>query len=132
MAILKTLYTDFKNNDLTTENFGIRLTKTKREYVEVAVKAKLELWLGEWYRDRGIGVPYLTEVLNGDPDFNIIETVLKAEALKVAYVQEVIGYEYTYNNATAEYAATLTLLIEGETEGNGSQTTEVSVSPGGL
>jgi len=127
MGILKTIYLDPINNDLETKNFGIRLTETKREYVEMTVKAKLEVWLGEWYRNRGIGVPYLTEVLNGSPDFNIIQTVLTTEALTVAYVKQVIGFKYEFDNSTAEYSADITLLMEGEDEGTQTITVPVTI-----
>ena len=131
MGILKTMYLDQQNNDLTTLNFGIRMTSTKREYVEMTAKAKFEVWLGEWYRDRGKGVPYLTELLQGDPDFNIVESIFKAEALKITYVIDVVGYTYEFNNKTAEYLAEITLLIESENDGDGVQTVSVPISAGG-
>lgn len=126
MGILKTLYLDIVKNDLTTKNFNIRLTATKREYVEMTVKAKFEVWLGEWYRDRGIGVPYRTELLSGNSDYNIVETIFKGEATTVAYVLEVIGFVYEIDNASAEYSCTITLLIEGEEEG--TQTVSIDIN----
>ena len=129
MGILKTIYLDTENNDLTVKDFNIRMTETKREYVEITVKAKFEVWLGEWYRDRGRGVPYLSEILQGNPDFNLIATIFKAEALKVAYVLDVVDYKYDYDNTSEEYTATLTLLIEGEE--TGTQLVDVTASAGG-
>lgn len=120
---LRTFKLDDKN-DLTTSNRSLSVTSSKSDYVAQKVKGLAETFLGEWYRDRGIGVPYFEEFLVADPDFNTMQNILSAEARSVEYVIDVVGYEYEVNRD--EYSATITLIIEGENIDDGQQTVEVS------
>ena len=130
MGIRKTLYMDLTNNDLTTSGRQIRLTNTKLEYVQMAVKAESEVFLGEWYRNLAIGVPYLQDILGANTDFNRAETILTAVARGITYVIDVVDFEFDFDNTNSTYSATLTLLIEGENTGDSAQTTTVTTEIG--
>lgn len=120
---LRTFKLDEKN-DLTTLNRSLAVTSSKSDYVAQKVKGLAETFLGEWYRDRGIGVPYFEEFLVAAPDFNTMQNILTAEARSVEYVIDVTGYEYTTEGDT--YSANITLLIEGDGDGDSPQTVVVS------
>jgi len=130
MGILKTFYMDLTDNDLTTSGRQIRLTTTKLEYVQMAVKAASEVFLGEWYRNLAVGVPYLQEILGANVDYNRVETILTAIARDVAYVIDVVDFEFNFDNPSSTYSATLTLLIEGENTGDSAQTATVPIETG--
>lgn len=126
MGIKTTLYLDFENNDLTLASRQIRLTNTKLEYVQMTAKAVCEVWLGEWYRNRGLGVPYLQDVLGAERDFDRVRTVITGAANSVTYVIDVVEYDFDFDNAKSTYSATLSLLIEGED--SGTQLTTINVN----
>ena len=56
---------------------------------------RLKTFLGEWFLDRRIGVPYLQQVLVKNPDPVVLDSALKAEIIDTPGIIELAAFSLT-------------------------------------
>lgn len=61
-------------------------------FFEQKLKNRLSLFYGEWFLDRGLGVPYLGQVL-GKKQLGNTRALLLSEVQKIAGVEEIKKFE---------------------------------------
>lgn len=87
-----TVFPDGFNIALDTENHDIYLDANGQLVTEAdlgqRIDRRLRVFLGEFWLDQSLGIPYFQEVLKRNPDLSAIRAIFAAEIQKVAGVQQ--------------------------------------------
>lgn len=92
---------DFKldaNGDLSLEE-GDFVLLTGADAIASDLKARLQTFLGEWFLDTSIGVPYFTEVYGKTPAPRL-EAIFREEILKTPGVLEILAMQVQKSGRT--------------------------------
>jgi len=101
---MKNLYLDPITKDLAlTIDFDLRLTQNNSEYVSQKIENKLLFFLGEWFLNYELGIPYLEYnpaleqkndffIFTKNPDLNIVNSLLIAEINSIEEVEEIVEF----------------------------------------
>jgi hypothetical protein len=120
MASRFDLYNDETNNDLIVENYDLRISKNKTQYVSQKITEKLLFVKGEWPLNKNLGLPYFGEKdefgrrIRGtgihikNPDLNYIKTLFRNEILDIDEVEDIVNLDLTLETSTR----TLTVELE--------------------
>jgi hypothetical protein len=80
------------------------------------LRAKYQLFLGEWFLDEREGVPYYRDILVKNPNMGVVRTVLRKVTADDPAVEAVTLFEATLDSATRHLTVALTAqLIDGTT-----------------
>lgn len=63
---------------------------------------RLKTFLGEWFLDSRIGVPYFQHILQKNPNPVVVDAVLKKEIIQTPGVEELIQFDVDIDEATRE------------------------------
>lgn len=85
--------------DLDTSNNELTLT-TGLQAIQQHLQVKLRMFLGEWFLNTSVGVPWFQDILVKQPNFVTIENALKTEILETVGVIELISFEFDFNSTT--------------------------------
>lgn len=94
-AIALTTTGDF---DLSSGN--LQIVADPAQALAIELRARFKLWLGEWYLDTRIGVPYRQVVLVKNPNIAIIRTLFKKVILDTPGVKTLDQFSLTYDPRT--------------------------------
>lgn len=72
----------------------------KTDYIVQKLKIKLQFFLGEWFLDTSIGIPFFEEILIKNPNLPDIENLLKAAIIEVDGVNEILEFESNFSKST--------------------------------
>ncbi len=103
---------------LTTLNGQKNITLSAGE-AGVAQDWKVRMWtfLGEWFLDQRVGVPYFENVLVKNPDLTLIESVFREVALSTSGIETVtditLDFDPTVRQLEVSIAGTLESGIAG-------------------
>ena len=86
-------------NDLVFEASSLVLA-WDAEAVGQHVRQRLQTFLGEWFLDTGVGVPWLDQLLGRKYDPALAEAVVKAEILKTDGVREINSFSVSFLETT--------------------------------
>lgn len=75
MPLPKTLLLD-ASGDLDLSK-GVSLTEDLPTYVKQKILARLRFFLGEWFLDRRLGVPYFEKVFVNNPDITFLTSLYR-------------------------------------------------------
>lgn len=95
---------------------------TGADEVGQRITQRLRTFLGEWFLNQNIGVPYFQEILKKNPNNRIVEAVFKREIIDTPGVIGLESFEILADNATR----VITLRIRCKTE-SGDVQTEVTI-----
>jgi len=111
--------------DLELEDNSFRLT-TGADAIAQHLKAKFQLFLGEWFLDTSIGVPYYEDILIKKPSFVVVQEILKDVILETPGVLELETFKIDFDSSTRTFTLEFKVLTtEGEIDF--SQEVEVSI-----
>jgi hypothetical protein len=80
----------------------VRLTSGQQS-IEQHLKSRLKTFLGEWFLDERVGVPYYEKVFDRKhPDIQIIKSVFTREILKTPGVSEITDISLQIDTGTRE------------------------------
>lgn len=71
------LYLGIGDHDIAIALNGMRLTSGLLETAAQRLRIKLETFLGEWFLDTQVGVPYYRDILLKNPDLSIIRGLFR-------------------------------------------------------
>lgn len=102
---------DSISNDLLIENGNLVLVKNEIEGIDQHLRARLKTFLGEWFLDSRIGVPYFQQILgNKNPSTNLISAIFRREILKSSGVTSVknlsVGLDAKLRELVVSFEAT--------------------------
>jgi len=87
---------DQATGDLLIVNNSLSLT-TGLEAIRQHMQCRFRLFLGEWFLDESLGVPYYQDILVKKPSFNVVQEVLKNTALETVGVIELTQFNFEYD-----------------------------------
>ena len=66
------------------------------------LQIRFGFFLGEWFLDTDLGVPWFRDILIKKPSFVVVQEVLKKIVLDTPGVLQLIEFDFTFDNATRE------------------------------
>lgn len=67
------------------------LTTTFEQEATQRLRMRMRRFLGEWFLDTGLGIPYRRDILVKNPDLQVIRSIFVQELLKDAAVDAVVS-----------------------------------------
>lgn len=87
------------------------------DFVIQKLKIKLQFFLGEWFLDTAVGVPFYSDILIKNPNFPDIENILKATILEVDGVNEILEFKSEFSRSIRKLDVTFKVNTDyGEVE----------------
>jgi hypothetical protein len=99
MMALQSMLLDEATGDLALVN-GTTQTVTGAAQARQRIAISLDIFLGEWFLDIRIGVPYHRDILIKNPNPEVVRSVFRKALLLVPGIVEVTEIEVTLNKAT--------------------------------
>lgn len=90
-----------ENGDLDTENNALKLTEGI-DAIRQHLFEKFRLYLGEYFLDTSVGVPWYQEILVKAPVLSVVQERLKATILETPGVLELTRFAFDFNPITRE------------------------------
>lgn len=115
--------TDAFNGDLKVTDNSLSLV-TAADAIRQHLQVRFGLFLGEWFLNEELGVPWFRDVLVKKPSFVVVQETLKGVILDTPGVLEIERFEFDY--AAASRVATLSFTCLS-TEGFIDFTQEVEI-----
>ncbi len=109
---MKDFAIDPKGNSFLRENKGFRFTAGRLEYLAQKVRCALSLFLGEWYLNVNLGVPYIPDFVDKNQHRPLMESVMQERILGVEGVNRLLSFETTFDSKTR----TLNVVFIAETD----------------
>lgn len=103
MARIRDWLIDKETGDLVIRNGDfatVEDTATDPAAVAQALRLRLRFFLGEWFLDEEIGVPWFQSILVKGPRLVEVREFLRAEILATPDVTELLSMTMNYDNAT--------------------------------
>lgn len=100
------------------------------EAVAQAVQTRLNLFMGEWWEDRSIGVPYFQKILGqlaSSRGIKAMQDILSTYILETQYVVSVQNVTVNFENGVLSYSAGFTTVF-----GQAAISGQVAVGGGAL
>lgn len=96
--------------DPNTDRFIIKngdlVLTQKADAVAQFIKQRLRTFLGEWFLDTTIGVPYYQEILKKNPSPVTVASILKREIMNTDGVIELKGFGMTFDAKNRKVSVT--------------------------
>jgi len=86
------------NFDLVIQNNSFVLLNG-RDAIAQHMRVRYSLFLGEWRYDTSVGVPYYQDVLIKNPQFVVVQEVLKKTALDTPGITDLYSFNFDLNNS---------------------------------
>ena len=83
----------FENNDLVLVD--------GQEAIKQHLTMRLQEFLGEWFADSTVGVPWISEILIKNPSFLVVQEILKAVILDTPNITDIISFTFDLENREA-------------------------------
>jgi len=84
-----------ESSDLKITNNSLTLTDGA-DAIRQHLENKLRTFLGEWFLDVDVGVPYFQEILKKRPSFQAVSQALKAAIIETPGVIELTFFQFDY------------------------------------
>lgn len=89
---------DQVSGDLVVENGDLVLT-TGEDAIRQHVQQRLRTFLGEWFLDTGVGVPWFQDILKKNPNPQIVDGLIQNEIIQTPGVVELLKYESDFDRS---------------------------------
>jgi hypothetical protein len=121
---VKSLLLEQQSANIALEDRHWRFTETRLEYIAQKIRHTISIFLGEWFMDRTIGIPYIpAEGVEKDMHRRMIETALQIRIGKVAGVEKFLSFSSSLDKATRILTVEFTVQLDtGETYGDSVET----------
>ena len=87
---------DVNISDIVLTDDGDIMLIDNAERVAQQIVISLRFWLGEWFLDTSLGVPYLEYVLVKNPNINHVRQVIAEAIMQVTGVSKVEWLDFDY------------------------------------
>jgi len=98
------------NNDIFIKD-GSFATVSEGAHAVQHLRTRLRFFLGEWFLDLTVGVPYLQQILKKPFDMAKVEALIKSEILNTPDIEKLTRFESSFNGETRK----LTINVDAET-----------------
>lgn len=86
-------------NDLIFVNGGCPVTVAQQDIVAQRLKITLQTFLGEWFLDTDLGIPYFQQILTKVRNKSTVDAIFQKAILSDPGVLEMVSYESTLTAA---------------------------------
>lgn len=100
------------SHDLAIENFDLVLISDVDQVIQ-KIDIRLRFFLGEWFLDTSVGLPYYEDVLKKDFDTGVLEASFKAQILGTPGVDSLSEFDL-FLEGTRTLIVTFKVFISGE------------------
>lgn len=83
------------------------------EYVKQKIASRLRFFLGEWFLDQRLGVPYFRDVLGQNPQIEVIRSILRQVILSVQEVTTISQLDLTHDKDERTLAVAFDCALVG-------------------
>ncbi len=101
------------DHDLAIENFDLVLISGVDQIIQ-KIDIRLRFYLGEWFLDTSVGLPYYENVLKKDYDIGLLESAFKAQILGTDGVDSLLEFDLFLDNGTRILTVTFKVVILDE------------------
>jgi hypothetical protein len=114
---MKDLLLEQNSNNFAVEDHRWRFSETRLEYLAQKIRHTISVFLGEWFMDRAIGIPYIPgEDVDRYTRRRMIETALQVRIGEVEGVEKFLSFSSSLNKATRILTVEFTVQLDtGET-----------------
>ena len=108
--------TDFKlttTGDLDLSTGDIQLISGVEEIAQ-HLRIRLRFFLGEWFLDQRLGIPYIRDVFRKNPNTNVITDIITRAALSTPGVLSVDSLSFDFDSAARRLDVDLRLMVTGD------------------
>lgn len=117
---MRNLALDVDTHDLVLdESRNLVFTQTPEEMLSQRLTCKLKAFLGEWYLDRRVGVPYFEEVLVKNPNVAKIRALLLSVVTNDPQVARVLAFDVNFEPRTRDFLVNFKVQAHDGTEAEG-------------
>lgn len=100
------------NNDLA---LPVRLTASNDESILQHIRIRLRTFLGEWFLDQRVGIPYFEEVFIKNPSSNVVKSLIRRVLLRTPGVVTVSSVDFDIDSVTRKATIDFKVRIESGT-----------------
>ena len=94
------------------------LTTSTMELVSQRLKIRLDTFLGEWFYNSEVGVPYFEEILTKRFNKDIITSILRSVILETEGVVSIVKFDSFFSAATRSYETKYSVEIDPTPSGS--------------
>jgi hypothetical protein len=94
---MKDFAVDPQSNKFLWHKKGLRFTQSNLEYMAQKVRCAISLFLGEWYLNKNIGIPYIPTTMEKIDHRPMLETALQVTISGVKGIKRLMSFSTTYN-----------------------------------
>lgn len=106
------LYCDPDSGDIYISPLGQgRLTETLLEEVAQRLQTTLQHFLGEWFLDTTLGLPYFRDVLVRNPDMAVVKAMFQDAITSDAGVEQLVRLDLSLNAETRVLSVTFECVL---------------------
>lgn len=110
------LLLDRDTHDMVFVNGATPTTQDIRDVVAQRLKISLSTFLGEWFLDQDVGIPYFQRVFGKQRSKSTVDAIFQAKILEDEDVIQMLSYDSTLDGATRTFSLTFKVLtVAGET-----------------
>lgn len=88
------------DGDLEIGSDGDLIIVTGIDAIAQHLRIRLQFFLGEWFLDTRLGIPYFEEVLRKSPDLNVVQSLLREAIDETPGVIAINSFELDYDGVT--------------------------------
>jgi hypothetical protein len=111
---MKDLLLEQRGNNFAVDDHHWRFSETRLEYVSQKIRHTISVFLGEWFMDRTIGIPYIPgEDAGKDTRRRMIETALQVRIGEVEGVEKFLSFTTSLNKAARILTVDFTVQLDG-------------------
>lgn len=101
---------------------GLRFTPDLQTYVVQRLDENFSFFLGEYFLNLRLGIPYFEKVIGQKPDFALLQTLMSRAALQTVGVASVPSFRVAFERDTRKAAPSFTVVLT-----DGTTITEASL-----
>jgi hypothetical protein len=94
---MKDFALDPQSNKFIWNRNGLRYTQSNLEYMAQKVRCAISLFLGEWYLNKNLGIPYIPTTMEKIDHRPMLETALQVTISGVKGIKRLVFFETVYD-----------------------------------
>ncbi len=111
------LLLDEKTHDMIFINGACPVTESAKPTVSQLLRINLQTFLGEWFLDSSVGIPYHQRVFGKHTNTRAVDLIFQTKIIETPGVIELKSFHSTLNHSTREYGVTFVVrTAEGLTD----------------
>lgn len=105
-----------ESHDIVYVNGGCMVTYSPQEVVAQRLKIALATFLGEWFLDTSIGIPYFQQILGQKRSKDAIDVIFQTAISALENVEQLVSFSSTFDSRTRSYDLTFSVrTVDGFT-----------------